>query len=81
VKRQIEFVILDKPEGQWDARVTVNGETIRAMTAYSYFGTNQQPPKGFVVALLGENRNEFLVFRHGDKDWLEFGDYQYNKCN
>ncbi|MFN9632554.1 MAG: hypothetical protein ACK554_03540 [Erythrobacteraceae bacterium] len=81
VKRQIEFVILDKPEGQWDARVTVNGETIRAMTAYSYFGTNQQPPKGFVVALLTENRNEFLVFRDGDQAWLEFGDYQYNKCN
>jgi hypothetical protein len=81
IKRQIEFVIIKNPEDQWDARVTVNGETIRAMTAFSYFGSKQQPPKGFVVALLGENRNEFLVFRDGDKDWLEFGDYQYNKCN
>lgn len=81
VKRQIEFVILDKPEGQWDARVTVNGETIRAMTAYSYFGSNQQPPKGFVVALLGEDKSEFLVFKDGDQDWLEFGDYTYRKCN
>ena len=81
IKRQIEFVILDNPQGEWDARVTVNGETIRAMTAYSYFGSNQQPPKGFVVALLGEDKSEFLVFRDGDKDWLEYGDYTYRKCN
>jgi len=80
VKRQIEFVILDKPEGQWDARVTVNGNNTRAMTSYSYFG-NSKPPKDFVVALLGEDRSEFLVFRSGDKDWLEFGDYTYRKCN
>ncbi len=63
-----------------DARVTINGETIRAMTAYSYFG-NSEPPRGFVVALLGEDRSEFLVFRDGDEDWLEFGDYTYRKCN
>lgn len=81
VKRQIEFMILDNPPDQWDAKVTVNGETIRAMTAYSYFGSNQQPPKGFVVALLGEDRSEFLVFRDGGEDWLEFGDYTYRKCN
>lgn len=81
VKRQIEFVILASPQDQWDARVTVNGESIRAMTAYSYFGSNQQPPKGFVVALLGEDRSEFLVFSDGGQDWLEFGDYTYRKCN
>ena len=80
VKRQIEYVILQNAQDQWDARVTINGETIRAMTAYSYFG-NSKPPKGFVVALLGEDRSEFLVFRDGDKDWLEFGDYEYRKCN
>ena len=80
VKRQIEFVILDRPEGQWDARVTVNGNNTRAMTSYSYFG-NSKPPKDFVVALLGEDRSEFLVFRSGDKDWLEFGDYTYRTCN
>lgn len=80
IKRQIEFVILSTPEDKWDVRVTVNGETIKAMTAYSYFG-NAAPPKGFVVALLGENRSEFLVFRDGDKGWIEFGDYQYDKCN
>ncbi|HUV67569.1 MAG TPA: SH3 domain-containing protein [Sedimentisphaerales bacterium] len=81
VKRQIEYVILENAQDQWDARVTVNGDTIRAMTAYSYFGSNQQPPKGFVVALLGEDKSEFLVFRDGDKDWVEFGDYTYRKCN
>ena len=80
VKRQIEYLILDNPQDEWDVRVTVNGDTLRAMTAYSYFG-NSQPPKGFVVALLGEDRSEFLVFRDGDKDWLEFGDYTYRKCN
>jgi hypothetical protein len=80
VKRQIEYVILPNPRDKWDARVTVNGETIRAMTAYSFFG-NSAPPRGFVVALLGEDRSEFLVFRDGDQDWLEFGDYTYRKCN
>lgn len=80
IKRQIEYGILDKPADQWDARVTINGETMRAMTAYSYFGKSE-PPQGFVVALLGEDRSEFLVFRDGDEDWLEFGDYSYRKCN
>jgi hypothetical protein len=80
VKRQIEYRILENPEDKWDARVTVNGETMRAMTAYSYFGKSK-PPRGFVVALLGEDRSEFLVFKDGDQDWLEFGDYTYRKCN
>jgi len=80
IKRQIEYVILSSPADKWDARVTVNGQTIRAMTAYSYFG-KAAPPRGFVVALLGEDRSEFLVFRDGDEDWLEFGDYTYRKCN
>lgn len=80
IKRRIKFHILDNPEGEWDARVTVNGQTIRAMTAFSYFG-NSKIPRGFVVALLGEDRSEFLVFRDGGMDWLEFGDYTYRKCN
>jgi hypothetical protein len=79
-KRQIEYVILRNPSDQWDARVTVNGKTIRAMTAYSFFGKSV-PPRGFVVALLGEDRSEFLVFRDGKEDWLEFGDHTYRKCN
>ena len=80
IKRQIEYLILDDAQDKWNARVTVNGETLRAMTAYSYFGNNK-PPSGFVVALLGEDRSEFLVFKDGGDDWLEFGDYRYDKCN
>ena len=80
IKRQIEFRILEEPADKWDARVTINGQTIRAMTAYSYFGNAESPP-GFVVALLGEDRSEFLVFKDGNEDWLEFGDYSYRKCN
>jgi hypothetical protein len=80
VKRQIEYSILEQPADKWDARVTVNGETLRAMTAYSFFGKSE-PPRGFVVALLGEDRSEFLVFKDGDEDWLELGDYTYRKCN
>ena len=80
VKRQIEYVILDNPDGEWDALLTVNGEVTRAMTAYSFFG-NAEAPKGFIVALLGEDRSEALVFSDGGKDWLEYGDYQYEKCN
>ena len=80
IKRQIEYIILENPQDQWDVRVTINGETTRAMTAYSFFG-KAEPPKNFVVALLGEDRSEMLVFRRGDRDWLEFGDYTYRKCN
>ena len=80
IKRQIEYAILENADDQWDARVTVNGETLRAMTSYSFFGSAASPA-GFVVALLGEDRSEFLVFRDGGQDWLEFGDYRYDKCN
>ena len=79
IQRQIEYVILDNPSDEWDARVTVNGETQRAMTAYSYFG-NSPEPEGFVVALLAEDRSEFLVFRNRGEKWLEFGDYTYRQC-
>lgn len=80
VQRVIEYGLLSQPDGQWDAIVTVNGDTLRAMTAYSYFG-NAQPPAGFVVALLGEDRSEFLVFEQNGRNWLEFGDYTYEQCN
>jgi hypothetical protein len=53
---------------------------MRAMTAYSFFGKSK-PPRGFVVALLGEDRSEFVVFKDDDEDWLESGDYTYRKCN
>jgi hypothetical protein len=80
IKRQIEYVIMDTASDEWDARVTVNGNTQRAMTAYSYFG-NSKPAKDFVVALLAEDRSEFLIFRNRRENWLEFGDYRYDQCN
>ena len=80
IKRQIEYVILDDASEEWDARVTVNGDTQRAMTSYSYFG-NSEPVKDFVVALLAEDRSEFLIFRNQRENWLEFGDYRYDQCN
>ena len=80
VQRVIEYAIVGQPGDQWDAIVTVNGETIRAMTSYSFFG-NSQPPAGFQVALLGEDRSEFLVFSDGGRNWIEFGDYTYEQCN
>ncbi|WP_417709181.1 hypothetical protein [Roseibium aggregatum] len=79
VKRQIRYEILDRSGGEWDALVTVDGTQVRAMTAYSYFG-NSQPPSGFIVALLGEDNSEFLVFQEGETNWLEFGDFRYNEC-
>jgi hypothetical protein len=80
IKRQIEYMILDNASDQWDARVTVNGDTQRAMTSYSYFG-NSEVLRGFVVALLAEDRSEFLIFQDGSENWLEFGDYRYDQCN
>jgi hypothetical protein len=80
IKRQIEYVILDNPSDQWDARVTINGETQRAMTSYSYFG-NAETPKDFVVALLAEEAPELLIFQNGNENWLELGDYRYDQCN
>lgn len=77
---EIEYVILENAEDWWDARVTLKDKTLRAMTSYSYFG-NSEPPQGFQVALLGEDRSEFLVFSHGGREWIEFGDGRYDKCN
>jgi len=80
IKRQIEYVILDNASDKWDALVTINGETRRAMTSYSYFG-NAETPKDFVVALLAEDAPELLIFRNRRENWLEFGDYRYDQCN
>ena len=80
IKRRIEFVILDNANDEWDARVTINGETQRAMTSYSYFG-NAKAPKDFKVALLAEDAPELLIFRNWRENWLELGDYRYDQCN
>ncbi|MEE4014914.1 hypothetical protein V1T76_22815 [Roseibium sp. FZY0029] len=77
--RRIGYQILDRADGEWDALVTVDGTKIRAMTAYSYFG-NSTPPTGFVVALLGEDGSEVLVYGDGENDWLEQGENRYDPC-
>ncbi len=79
-KQRIEYHTPEQPDGEWDAVVTVNGTDIRAMTAYSYFGKTQ-PPRGFVVALLGEDHSEYLVFEDDGQRWLEFGDSRYDACD
>lgn len=81
IKRRIEYTIMEKSTGPMNATVTVNGETQNAMTSYSFFGKTA-PPKGFVVAILPEKpgNGEFLVFSNAGKNWIEFGDYQYDQC-
>ena len=79
-KQRIEYHTPEQPDGEWDAVVTVNGTDIRAVTAYSYFGKTQ-PPRGFVVALLGEDHSEYLVFEDAGRRWLEFGDSRYDECD
>jgi len=44
-------------------------------------GNNTSTPSNFVVALLAEDRSEFLVFNEGNENWLEYGDYTYHQCN
>jgi hypothetical protein len=80
VERRITFSILANPPDQWDAVVNVDDESLRAMTAYSFFG-KAEVPEGFLVALLGENRSEFLVFRDGEASWIEYGDQRYDACD
>jgi hypothetical protein len=80
VEQQITFSILADPPDQWDAMVNVNDESLRAMTAYSFFG-KAEVPEGFLVALLGEDRSEFLVFRDGEASWIEYGDHRYEACD
>ncbi|MBO9401803.1 hypothetical protein [Shimia sp. R9_3] len=79
IKREIAFEMLEEPSSEWDALITVNDATTRAMTAYSYFG-NSKPPAHFVVALLGEDRSELLIFDNGATSWVEYGDYRYDEC-
>jgi len=44
-------------------------------------GNNTSTPSNFVVALLAEDRSEFLIFYEGNENWLEYGDYTYHQCN
>lgn len=62
-----------------DVDLTVNGKTIRVMTAYSWFGSNQATPWGFKFAILGEKQfDPLLVF---DSYLLDAKKRKYTKCN
>ena len=62
-----------------DVDLTVNGKTIRVMTAYSWFGSNQVAPKGFKFAILGEKQfDPLLVF---DGYVVDAKKRKYTKCN
>jgi hypothetical protein len=53
----------DKSNQNNDVLLTVDGKTQTVMTAYSWFGSTQQSPKGFKFAILGEGRfDPLLVF-------------------
>ena len=62
-----------------DVDLTVNGKTVRFMTAYSWFGSNQATPKGFRFAILGEKQfDPLLVFDNYLEDVKK---NKYIKCN
>ena len=46
-EQQIEFVIRPYTGEQWNASMTIDGQRVRAMSSYSYFG-RQKEPDGFV---------------------------------
>lgn len=62
-----------------DVDLTLNGETKRFMTAYSWFGSNQATPRGFKFAILGEKQfDPLLVF---DCYLEDAGKNKYKQCN
>lgn len=62
-----------------DVDLTVNGKTSRFMTAYSWFGSNQETPKGFKFAILGDKQfDPLLVF---DRYLVDAKKLKYTKCN
>ena len=77
-KTTVEFVF-DRTDTNNDVLLTVNGKTKKVMTAYSWFGSVQQPPKGFKFAILDEGKfDPLLVF----EDYLlDAGENRYVKCN
>ena len=59
--------------------LTINGQTARFMTAYSWFGSNQVTPKGFKFAILGEKQfDPLLVF---DGYLIDAKKNKYTQCN
>jgi len=77
-KTTIEFKF-DRTDQNNDVLLTVNGKTQKLMTAYSWFGSVQAPPKGFKFAILGEGKfDPLLVF---EDHLLDAENHKYLKCN
>jgi hypothetical protein len=80
-KTVIEFRLInpEKDGTASDVDLTINSKTLRFMTAYSWFGSNQVTPKGFKFAILGEKQfDPLLVFETYLEDAKKI---KYQKCN
>lgn len=74
----VEFAF-DRSNENNDVFLTVNGKTQKVMTAYSWFGSVQAPPKGFKFAILGEGEfDPLLVF---ENHLIDANKNKYSKCN
>ncbi len=77
-KTTVEFAF-DRSNSNNDVNLVVNGKSQKALTAYSWFGAVQAPPKGFKFAILGKGDfDPLLVF---DGYLLDAKKRKYTKCN
>lgn len=68
----------DRSNGNNDVFLSVDGKSQKLMTAYSWFGSAQQAPKGFKFAILGEGKfDPLLVF---DDYLMDAANNRYVKC-
>lgn len=55
-----------------------------ALTAYSYFGSVEAPPRDFVMGIMPMDEQsgleDVLVFRNGDDVWLTYQDMRFHPC-
>jgi hypothetical protein len=76
-KTKIEFAFV-RPNQNNDMLLTVNGQTQRFMTAYSWFGATK-PPQGFKFAILGNGDfDPLLVF---EQYLMDAKNNRYTPCN
>ena len=79
-EQQIEFVIRPYTGQQWNVAMTIDGQRVRAMSSFSYFG-RQKAPEGFVVILLAETGDDYMVFEINGEHWLERDQTRFDQCN
>jgi len=77
-KTTVKFAF-DRSNSNNDVTLVVNGKSQKAITAYSWFGSVQAPPKGFKFAILGKGDfDPLLVF---DGYLLDAKKRKYTQCN